>query len=41
MLFEDTDLRIKPQDKIALIGKNGAGKSTFLKILLNPALADK
>ena len=41
ILFEDTDLRIKPQDKIALIGKNGAGKSTFLKILLNPALADK
>ena len=41
ILFEDTDLRIKPQDKIALIGKNGAWKSTFLKILLNPSLADK
>ena len=41
ILFEDADLRIKPQDKIALIGKNGAWKSTFLKILLNPSLADK
>ena len=41
ILFEDTDLRIKPQDKIALIWKNWAWKSTFLKILLNPSLADK
>ena len=40
ILFEDAELRIKPEDKIALVGKNGAGKSTFLKILLNPELAD-
>ena len=41
ILFDNTDLRIKPQDKIALVWKNGAWKSTFLKILLNPELADK
>lgn len=40
ILFDAADLRIKPDDKIALVGKNGAGKSTFLKILLNPELAD-
>ena len=40
ILFEDAELKIKPEDKIALVGKNGAGKSTFLKILLNPELAD-
>lgn len=34
-LFEDAELRIKPDDKIALIGKNGIGKSTFLKILID------
>ena len=41
ILFDNTDLRIKPQDKIALVWKNGAWKSTFLKILLDPSLADK
>lgn len=41
ILFDDAELRIKPEDKIALVGKNGAGKSTFLKILLNPELADR
>ena len=40
ILFDGADIRIKPDDKIALVGKNGAGKSTFLKILLNPELAD-
>lgn len=40
VLFEDAELRIKPEDKIALVGKNGAWKSTFLKILLNPELTD-
>ena len=40
MLFDHVDLKIKPDDKIALVGVNGAGKSTFLKILLNPELAD-
>lgn len=40
ILFNDAELRIKPDDKIALVGKNGAGKSTFLRILLNPEFAD-
>ncbi len=32
-LFEDVNLKILPTDKIALVGSNGTGKSTFLKIL--------
>ena len=32
-LFSDVSFVINPSDKIALVGKNGAGKSTMLKIL--------
>ncbi len=32
-LFEDVNLKILPSDRIALVGSNGTGKSTFLKIL--------
>jgi ATPase subunit of ABC transporter with duplicated ATPase domains len=32
-LLEDVDLTLNPGDKIGLIGANGAGKSTFMKIL--------
>lgn len=32
-LFRDTNFTIKRNDKIGLVGKNGAGKSTILKIL--------
>lgn len=32
-LFEDVNLKIQELDKIALVGSNGTGKSTFLKIL--------
>ena len=32
-LYENTSLFIKPKDKIGLIGLNGTGKSTLLKIL--------
>lgn len=32
-LFTDVSFVINPTDKIALVGKNGAGKSTMLKIL--------
>lgn len=39
-LFDDAELRIKPDDKIALIGKNGVGKSTFLKMLIDPTQID-
>lgn len=31
-LFEDISFLINPKEKIALVGKNGAGKSTMLKI---------
>jgi ATP-binding cassette subfamily F protein 3 len=33
VLFENLSFRIGIGDRIGLIGKNGAGKSTFLKIL--------
>lgn len=32
-LFSDVTFAINPQDKIALMGKNGAGKSTMMKII--------
>lgn len=32
-LFEDVTYVINKKDRIALVGKNGAGKSTMLKIL--------
>ena len=32
-LFEGVNLKILPTDKIALVGSNGTGKSTFLKML--------
>lgn len=34
MLFSDVNLKVLGGERIALIGDNGAGKSTFLKILL-------
>ena len=33
LLFDDINYVINPKDKIALVGKNGAGKSTMLKII--------
>ena len=32
-LFDSINYVINPKDKIALVGKNGAGKSTMLKII--------
>ena len=32
-LFEDISFKLSPGDRVGLIGKNGAGKSTMLKIL--------
>lgn len=32
-LFENVNIRINPGDKIALVGSNGTGKSTLLKII--------
>lgn len=33
-LFDDVTFNINPKEKIGLVGRNGTGKSTFLKILL-------
>ena len=32
-LFEDVSFVVNKRDRIALVGKNGAGKSTMLKII--------
>ena len=32
-LFDNVSFVVNPRDRIALVGKNGAGKSTMLKIL--------
>ena len=32
-LFNNLDLEIKPNDKLAIIGANGVGKTTLFKIL--------
>lgn len=40
-LFEDASLHIKPKDKIGLIGLNGKGKSTLLKLINNDLIPDK
>lgn len=34
-LYENANMFIKPKDKIGLIGLNGRGKSTLLKIINN------
>ncbi|AWV87950.1 ribosomal protection-like ABC-F family protein [Bradymonas sediminis] len=39
-LFEDVNLTINERDKIGVIGVNGAGKSTFLKIISQRHQAD-
>src|SRR5947208_1563566 len=33
LLFEGADLMITPKDRVGLVGANGTGKSTLLKIL--------
>ena len=33
-IFEDVTLQIKDNDHVGIIGVNGAGKSTFFKIIL-------
>lgn len=39
-LFENASLHIKPKDKIGLIGLNGTGKSTLLKLIIGQIQQD-
>ncbi|MDR0665522.1 MAG: ATP-binding cassette domain-containing protein [Helicobacteraceae bacterium] len=40
-VFENLNFVFEPTDKVALIGANGAGKTTFCKILVGELKADK
>ena len=40
-LFRDLDLHIGPRDRLALIGRNGAGKTTMLRLIAGQIDADK
>src|SRR5215831_14375394 len=40
LLFQNVDWLITPQDRIALVGANGTGKSTILKILAGHETVD-
>ena len=33
-MIEDLDLHIKPGEKVGLVGRSGAGKSTIVNLLL-------
>jgi len=39
-LFNDTELMVQSSDHIGLVGPNGCGKSTFLKILIGECVPD-
>jgi ATP-binding cassette subfamily F protein uup len=40
-LFQDIDLHIGPRDRLALIGRNGAGKTTMLRLISGEVEADR
>ena len=40
-VFEDVNLTIKENEKVGIIGVNGAGKSTFFKLILGKLEPDK
>jgi ATP-binding cassette subfamily F protein uup len=40
-LFENLDLHIGPRDRLALIGRNGVGKTTLLRLISNRIEADR
>jgi len=39
-LFEDASLRVEPGERLALIGRNGTGKSTLLKVIAGEVQPD-
>ena len=41
LIFDDTDFSINEGEKIGLIGINGTGKSTLLKIIAGKETADR
>jgi len=34
LVFDDLNFRLHPEDRVALVGENGAGKTTFLHLLV-------
>ena len=40
-LYKDASLHIKPKDRIGLIGANGTGKSTLLRLIIGEYVADE
>lgn len=40
VLFDNLSLEINPTDKVALIGRNGVGKTTLIKMILNEIAPD-
>lgn len=41
LLFSDVDLELKKDDRVAILGANGTGKTTLLRILLGIETADE
>ena len=40
-IFDDINLQIKDKEKVGIIGVNGAGKSTFFKLIMGKLEPDK
>lgn len=40
-LFEDASFSVQPKERIALVGRNGAGKSSLFRLLTGKEVADK
>src|SRR6187402_2634798 len=40
-LFQDLDLHVGPRDRLALIGRNGVGKTTLFRLIADQVEADR